>query len=58
MNERLASQPELINTKAATEGYIAIVQGRKEEEDTLCSSSPLLISAAKYREVKGAQVAA
>ena len=48
MNERLASEPDLINKKASSDGFIAIVQARRDEEETVCSKSPNLISAEEY----------
>lgn len=37
VNERLAEKPELLNLKAGAEGFIAIVQPRKELENKLPS---------------------
>jgi glycine cleavage system H lipoate-binding protein len=48
MNDRLQNEPELLNKKAFSDGYIAIVQPRREEEETICAKSPHLIPSDEY----------
>ncbi len=36
LNERLAQTPELLNAKAASEGFIAIIQPKKEADLSAC----------------------
>ena len=48
LNERLLADPDILNKKASSDGYIAIVQVRREEEETICSKSPHLITAEEY----------
>jgi hypothetical protein len=48
LNERLLTDPDILNKKSSSDGYIAIVQVRREEEETICSKSPHLITAEEY----------
>jgi glycine cleavage system H lipoate-binding protein len=45
MNERLKEEPHLLNSKASTEGFIAIIRPKKEEETKVCSK---LLTEEKY----------
>lgn len=38
LNERLKLEPGLLNDKTTTEGYIAIVNPRRDDEDTVCDA--------------------
>ncbi len=58
LNERLLTDPDILNKKASSDGYIAIVQVRREEEETICSKSPHLITAEDYLKQQNQRSAA